>query len=81
MIAARQISNITYRGKKSFRIPYERDDLVANDLDTSIQADVDAEDEVTGAAQTAGTALHINTDKLLQSNQSTWRLHCPLLLH
>ena len=69
MIAAGKINNITYRVKKSFRIPSQHDDLVANDLDTSIQADVDAEDEVTGAAQTAGTALHINTDKLLSEQR------------
>ena len=69
MIVAGKINNITYRGKKSFRIPSQHDDLVANDLDTSIQADVDAEDEVTGAAQTAGTALHINTDKLLSEQR------------
>ena len=45
MIADGKINNITYPGKKSFRIPSQLGDLLENDTDSSIQQDADLEAE------------------------------------
>lgn len=64
MIAEGKINDITYRGKKSFRIPTLLDDCSESDSDLSFQHD--AELEGTGVAQVDGSdALHIDHIKIL----------------
>ena len=66
MIAEGKINNITYRGKKSFRIPSQLDASFENDSDSPIRHNADHED--TAGAQMDGSALHFGHEKQLNKH-------------
>ena len=74
MIAEGKINNITYRGKKSFRIPSQLDASFENDSDSPIRHNADHED--TAGAQMDGSALHFGHEKQLNKQlEVTTKLH------